>query len=193
MKKLFLILTVISSLLLCSCTGYREIERGFLVTAIGIAPQKEKINIYIEAVSSSDIADDPSKTVVLSSEGEDITTAYKNLTLQLVKPLYFEQMGAVIFESSLSEKSQDRALEFLKDIKSINLGIYIVKTDSVKSIFSNETDGILGYDIIGLIKFAEKENGIRILNQLYQIQRNKTVLPLINCDDGKIVLDAQEQ
>lgn len=194
MKKIIFILTAVSVLLLSGCTGYREIERGFLVTAIGITPQKEKVCVYIEAMSSTDIAESPSKAVVLAGEGGDIAAAYKNLTTQLVKPLYFEQAGTVIFDSSLSEQAQYQALEFLKDFQNINLGIYVVKTDDVKSLFDTQNySGILGYDIIGLIKFAEKENDITVLNQLYEVQRSKTALPLINRDNDKLTFDAWDE
>lgn len=191
MKRHALILTVISLLLLCGCSGYREIDRGYLVTAIGIAPKDEKLNIYIETISSSGVTDKASERVILSGEGYDIESSFKALTSQLVKPLYFEQSGAAILDAALSDETSDKFLEFLKNIPGINLGIYVVKTNDAQALFDAQTpSGILGYDIIGLIKLAEKENNINALNQFYQVQRNKNPLPLVNLDDSKLTFNS---
>lgn len=191
MKRLLIFFSVFTLCLLCGCTGYREIERGYLVTAVGIASKNKKLNIYIEAVSSSDVADKASERVVLSGEGDDIESAFKALKSQLVKPLYFEQSGAAILDAALSDETHSKILSFLKNIPSINLGIYIVKTNDVQMLFDAQTpSGILGYDIIGLIKLAEKENDIEASNQFYQVERNKSPIPTVNLDDGKLIFNS---
>lgn len=192
MKKTVLFLVAILLFLLCGCTGYREIDRGYLVTAIGISQENQKTNIFIEAISSSDVADTPSERVVLTGIGNNIDAAFKNLTSSLVKPLYFEQLGTAVFDAALSEKVYMDFLTFLKQRDSINLGIYIVNTNDVKKLFEFESpNGVLGYDIMGLIKLYEKETRIKVVNKLYQLEYNKTSLPALKLDEDKFILDYQ--
>ena len=192
MKKTVLFLVAILLFLLCGCTGYREIDRGYLVTAIGISQENQKTNIFIEAISSSDVADKPSERVVLTGIGDNIDAAFKNLNSSLVKPLYFEQLGAAVFDAALSEKVYMDFLTFLKQHDSINLGIYIVNTNDVKKLFEFESpNGVLGYDIMGLIKMYEKETRIKVVNKLYQLEYNKNPLPTLKLDEDKFILDYQ--
>lgn len=192
MKKIAVILTLVTLIFLCSCTtGYREINRGYLVTAIGITAQDEKLNIYIEAVSSSDVTDQPSQRVVLTGEGNNISSAYKNLNSSLVKSLYFEQLGTAILSADLSTDIYSEFFKFLKDFESISLGIYIVKTLDIKMLFEFESpNGVLGYDIIGLIKMREKQNGVKSSNRFYQIEPINLNLPLVNLENEKLVLNS---
>lgn len=192
MKKTVLFLVAILLFLLCGCTGYREIDRGYLVTAIGISQENEKTNIFIEAISSSDVADTPSERVVLTGNGNDIDAAFKNLTSSLIKPLYFEQLGTAVFDDALSGNVYMDFLTFLKQREGINLGICAVKTSNVKKLFEFESpNGVLGYDIMGLIKMYEKETHIKAVNRLYQLEDNKNPLPTLKLDEDKFILDYQ--
>ena len=189
MKKLLIITTVISLLLLCGCNGYREIDRGFLATAVGIGENGGKTSIYIETVSSQGFTDKSSQRIVLSGEGESISSAYENLTDSLVKPIYFEQLGTVVFDTALSTEAVEKGLKLLDDYDGGSLEIYLVKTNDISALFDPKYDGgILGYDIIGLVKNYEKENGAALLNQLYHFRREGGGLPLISYDDDKLIL-----
>ncbi len=191
MKKTVLFLVAIFFVLLCGCTGYREIDRGYLVSAIGVAQENGKVSIYVEATSSSDVADKPSERVVLIGDGDNVDAAFKNLNASLVKPLYFEQLGTAVFDAALSDKVYQEFLTFLKQRDGINLGIYIVNTSDVKNLFEFESpNGVLGYDIIGLIKMYEKETGIKVLNRFYQLERNKKPLPTVTLDEYKLILNS---
>ena len=192
MKKILLFLVSILLFLLCGCTGYREIDRGYLVTAIGISQENQKTNIFIEAISSSDVADKPSERVVLTGNGDSIDAAFKKLNSSLVKPLYFEQLGTAVFDDALSDKVYMDFLNFLKRLEGINLGICAVKTNNVKKLFELESpNGVLGYDIMGLIKMYEKETRIKVVNKLYQLEHNKNPLPTLKLDEDKFILDYQ--
>lgn len=180
MKILSLLVTVILTITLCGCNGYREINRGYLVTSMGFGNSEDNVTIYIEALSSSDVSDKKSERVVLTGSGKDINSAYKKLKSTLVKPLYFDQLGAVIFEGKT-----DKSLEFLKSLSDINYGIYVIKTDDIKTLFSSETPGgVLGYDIITLIKTQSKP--FQKHNQLYNIKNEK--LLTVNFCEGNFIL-----
>ncbi len=179
LKKFFVLPLLCFLLLLCGCTDYREIERGYLVTAIGISTAKDEINVYIEALSSSDITNKETERVVLTGSGKDIKQAYKSLQATLVKPLYYEQLGTAFLENSDAD--------LLKKIKGVRFDVYVVKTDSVKTLFESEDiNGVLGYDVISLIKTQQKGNESQ--NQLYKIQNKNQILSTVTFSEGKIVL-----
>ena len=183
MKRLVILLFVFSILLLTGC-DYREIDRGYLVTAVGFTEQRGSVKIYIEAISSPDVSDSPPERVVLTDDGNNLQNAFESLKLSLVKPLYFEQMGAVVVGGSLN----DKIISFLESIPSINYGIFIVKTDDINALFEAQTpSGVLGYDIIGLVKTNTK-----IKNQLYQINRKDFRLPTVNFKDDKLTFNDWE-
>ncbi len=184
MKRILFLLLFCFFALLCAC-DYQEINRGLLVTAIGIAHNDSTVNLTIEVINSSDTFDQSSSRQVISSSGNNLNQAFSNLGSQLVKPLYFEQLGAVVLENT----SPKEAVDFLEKIPNINYGIYIVKTDDVNAIFHQETtDTIVGYDIIGLVKNYCKNNDIDISNQMYQINKNSVLLPMIVLGEGNLTI-----
>lgn len=192
MKNRFLPIIALSLVLLCGCSGYREIERGYLVTTIAFKPDGNGICIIAEAISSSDTLDKPSEKITFSSKGDDILDAYRTLESEVVKPLYFEQVGTLVVESTFDRKSLAEIIDFCGNLQSASLGIYVVQSDDVTLLYSLETDdGVLGYDIIGIIKNYEKSQGGRIQNQLYQLKRQQSsnkdfYLPSVNAVDGKL-------
>ncbi len=184
MKKICFIICFALIFVLCGCAGYREIDRGYLVTAIGFSKENGKANIFIEAMSSSDVSDQKNERVVLTDSGNTVKEAYKNLKNSLVKPLYFEQLGAVVFEGM-----ETVDMGFLNELPNLNFGIYIVQTDDVKNLFENDTpNGVLGYDIVGLIKNYSKENHSKILSQFYNVKQDNHV-PTVNFTDGRLVIE----
>ena len=194
MKRIILLAVVLSLLLLCGCTGYREIDRGYIVTAIGVSQKEGKINLFVEAISSSDVVDKPSERVVLHSTGDNINTAFKNLKESLVKPLYFEQTGTVIVEKSVNNVGKKELLDLCKKHSAIGLGVYIVSTDELNSLFEiNSPNGILGYDVIGLIDNYEKSTNKKLFNRLFEIKRQGFLannLPVVSVIDNRLKLKA---
>lgn len=194
MKKIILLAVVLSLLLLCGCTGYREIDRGYIVTAIGVSQKEGKINLFVEAISSSDVVDKPSERVVLHSTGDNINNAFKSLKESLVKPLYFEQTGAVIVEKSVNNVGKKELLALCKKHSAIGLGVYIVSTGELNSLFEiNSPNGILGYDVIGLIDNYEKNSGKKLFNRLFEIKRQEfwaDNLPVVSVIDNRLKLKA---
>lgn len=187
MKKAAVILTVILLGLMCGCTGYREIDRGYLATAIAFSSNGEKIDIIIEALSSSYSPDTPPDTQILTASGDTANQAFNLLKSQLVKPVYFEQLGTVVLDLNLSDTEKQDIMRFLKSLQRISLGVCFVNTADADALFKADTpNGILGYDIVGLIKNFEKENGKKILNRFYQIEKGDGVLPLVNTNEKQL-------
>lgn len=191
MKKLWIISALVSLLLLSGCADYKEIDRGYIVTAIGVYQQTNETTVVIETVSSSNVADDPPERLLLYGEGDSFKTAINNLTAQLVKPLYFEHLGSVIFQENSTVGQQAQLLNYLINEQNINYDSHIVKTKYVSALFESDTHGgILGYDIIGLISNHNAQSKINIQNQIYHIFRQpNTTLPTIAVSDGALILE----
>lgn len=171
--------------LLSGCTGYREIDRGYFVTAIAFSKKDTSTTVYIEALSSSDITEEKDKKILLKGIGKNVGEAFDNLKNSLIKPLYFEHLGVAIFEDVSYND-----ISFLENISDINNDLYIVKTDDANALLKNDTfGGTIGYDIVSLIKHKEKEIGKKFSNRLYNIQN--TTAPNVNFSLGKLVLTLQ--
>lgn len=194
MKKSALILLTVAVALLCGCTGYREINRGYLTTALGFSIDDGDFTITLETISSSDVTDKPSEVITLSGRGKSLDDAYTALEKQLVKPLYFEQLGTIVISNALDDAQIKLAIDFYKKLPSANYGIYLVKTNDISALFNSETaGGVLGYDVIGIIKNFEKRNSVKLSNRLYEINRigflkGVANVPVVNVADGKLEL-----
>lgn len=192
MKKSALLITVISLILLCGCTGYREINRGYTVTAMGFIEKDGNFNIIIETMSSSDVTDKPPEKIVLSGSGVTLEAAFGNLKSQLIKPLYFEQLGTIVLDSDLNQLQQDEIMDFFENLQSVSWGIYIVQSSDINALFDTETPGgILGYDIIGLVKNFENQGGSELSNQFYQLRRAPSALPVVDIADNQLIFKTQ--
>jgi len=195
LKKYAFILLTATIVLLCGCSSYREIERGYLVTAIGFSIEDNIATLMLEAVSSSNVADKSSETIIMSGNGDSFDKAYSKIEKQLTKPLYFEQLGALVIADNLQYSQIKQLTDFYQKLPSVNYGIYLVKTSSVTKLFNSDAaSGVLGYDVIGLIKNFEGLNNVNFSNQLYEINRGSVTtninnLPIINTVDGKLRLD----
>lgn len=155
------------------------------MTAMGFGVENNRTTLYIEALSSANASDKGQERIVLTSTGDDEKQAYTNIKSALVKPLYFEQLGTVVFENTTITN-----MDFIKEISNINLGVYIIKTDDMKALFENETpSGVLGYDVVTLIKTQKKEGKKHIFNQLYKTNHKNFSIPTVNLLDGNLILN----
>lgn len=195
MKRALVFLCALSLALLCGCTALREIERGYMVTAIGFKKADDKVEIVLEILSPTDTAGSPNETAVLSGNGATTADAYSDINRRLVKNIYFEHCGIVAIESGFDTKALPELLEFCGTLQSLSIGAYVVRTDDVYALFDGEAaSGNAGYDIIGLMKNTSKSGEAKFLNQIYQIGRTLSIgkepsLPLVNSADGKLSLE----
>ena len=195
MKKITVIILAVGLVFACGCTGYRELNRGYIVSAVGFKKQEGQTLVFAEALSPTETAENTKETEILSGEGETVLSAYRNLIKNSDKETYFEQCAAVAVETSFDTDEIYGILEVCKNIPSLNVGAYIIKTDDVKSLF--EVDGTTGYDVVGLIKYKSKSENIKFSNQIYKAERDvlkngATKLPQVNARDGKYILYTNE-
>lgn len=181
-------LFLLGVILLCGCTDYREIERGYLVSAIGISKSDKGAQIYLEAQTTA-LADKTLEKVVLTDQGSSISNAFENLKSHLVKPLYFEQLAVAVFDKSLNLED----LNFLTNLLNTNYGIYIIKTEDIKTLFEYDSKSkTLGYDIITLIKNFEKEQNTKTHSRLFEVLKYKNAPSTVNIYDEKLTLVFKE-
>lgn len=194
MKKIILLLMILLLVTASGCTSYREIDRGYLVTAIGIGQGDNGINIIAEAMSSAGNGDNPSERVTLSASGKTVSQAYNSLKSYLTKPLYFDHLGALVIENTLDDAIALQALDFCGNLQSVSLGLYVVTTSDLQSLFAAQApNNILGYDIIGLVKNHSTETGLNVNNQLYTLKRpdltqTKFILPCVDVSKDQLIL-----
>lgn len=193
MKKVAFLFVMLSLLTLCGCNGYREIERGYLVTAIGFKQNENEVVIAVNAMSSGETNDSASQNVTLYAEGKTLFDAYNALKSQLVNPLYFDHLSVVVIEDSASTL-QSEIIGFCESLRSVSLGLYVVSTPELQLLFEAPTPSdMLGYDIMSLIENYNKQNNITANNQLYKLQKtlssgDKISLPSVRVIDKKLEL-----
>ena len=192
MKKALIFLLCVSLFLCCGCTGYREIERGYFVTAIGFTKQGRNFNIILETLSPSDVQPSGETSHVLSGSGKTLDAAYDEINKSLIKKLYFEHCGVIVFNQNFTEDELSEIFDFCSTFKTLNIDAFAVKSDDVKLLFETEAaDESVGYDIIGLVKNA----GDNVFsNQLYQIERQRkrgisTILPTVSAKNNTLILE----
>lgn len=195
MKKALLLTCVMSIMLLCGCTGYREIDRGYIVTAIGLKKTANGTEIALEVLVPSGTAEKAGDTSVLSGSGKTEKEAYADIKSQLVKDVYFEHCAVVAIQNAPDKKQLGELLRFCDTLKTLSVGAYIIHTEDIKALFEAKAqNGSVGYDIVGLIKNTQKSMQHTYLNQIYQLQRQMLVgdepqIPLINLDDDTLSLE----
>lgn len=184
MRRFLALLTLICIVFLCGCSGYREIDRGYLVTAVGICKNDDNVQIYLEAQSSASTSKNIERSI-LTGSGTTTAAAFEDMKFQLVKPLYFEQVGTAVFQGTPSHAD----LLFLTDTLKIHYGTFLVQCNDVEKLFHFDSPGkILGYDIIGLIKNFEKETNTDTRSRIFEILKFNIPLSKIDVTNNRLTL-----
>jgi len=195
MKKSVVLACAIALMMLCGCTGYREIDQGYIVTAIGFKKNSDETEIVLEVLTPSGTAEKVKDTNVLSGTGKSEKEAYNDIKSQLVKDIYLDHCGLVAIEGGFNTKELTEVLQFCNTLQSLNIGAYVINTNNVEDLFDAKAVRMsVGYDVIRLIKNAAKGNGQSFSNQVYQLQRDFSAgkspqIPLVNITDKKISLE----
>lgn len=195
MKKAVVLACAISLMLLCGCTGYREIDRGYIVTAIGIKKTADGAEVSLEVLTPSGTAEKAKDTSVLSGSGKTEKEAYDDIKSHLVKDIYFEHCAVVAINNTPDKKQLGEILKFCDTLKTLNVGAYVIRTEDIEALFEAKAqNGSVGYDIVGLIKNTKNSRQHTYSNQIYQLQRQLSVgnapkLPMIYLDDENLSLE----
>ncbi len=188
MKKIIVFAICAVCLLFCGCSGYKEIERGYFVTSIGVAKKSESYTLFVETLVYEN---DMQGKKIMSSDGENIEKAFEQLKKQLVKNLYFEHCGIIALQSDLNDELSE-ILDFFKKSNFFNADVYIVTTDDTALLFNGvNSNQAIGYGVISLIKNADEKD---FCSQIYMLERRLTYkesfkLPKVNIENNVLVLE----
>ena len=177
----------------CSCSDYREVERGYLVTALCFESEGQGIEVRVEALVPRAYNSDEPKTQILSAEGENATDAVKNLELTLTKELYFDHCAALMLESGISAKQISNIIDYCKENNRLSLGLYVVSADDIDAVLEIEpASGAVGFDIMNLMKKLKNKNKKDYNNCLYEVEKSmlestsQLSLPIIKSVSGRV-------
>lgn len=198
-KKSFIILIIITSLILASCTGKSEINDIGVITATGIDYVDGKIlltNEVINPTSSINQSDSQSEPVLyLQHEGYTVFDAVRNATLTFDRKLNFSHNNVLIFGEEFAKRGIGDYINFyLYDNEPRESTYFLVakgsKAYEVMGINEGLTDTPAGY-IQGLIEnyeFTSKTRSISLSEYIkYYFQSKSAVLGIIEKEEKRVV------
>ncbi len=201
MKKFLFVITLFSFIIsLCSCGGYREIERGYIVTALGFDKKSgDKLTVSAEVVSAggNERANAP-YSEILEGEGVSPGEALFLLNNEISKELFFEHCSAVILGDGLSEEQTKEIFVFLKNLRELNKSLSVAATENSKMLLNNSKSVSIakGFDIERNINESRKETGENYQNSFYEVDKLYTngeiyALPELKLEQKKIIVSGE--
>ena len=192
-KKFLALILVFSICIMCGCTGYREGDNSFVVSAMGFHKVDDSYMIFIEAVTANE-AESELKEETFKASGKTLETALYSLKNEIYKPLSFQHCSVILVSPSIEGDDFKSVVTFCKNIEGLNTSIYFAAAEEVEKIISAKaiSEAAGGYDISSLIESRAGEDGIKYKNRLYEILSATDefiptlYLPYLNWDDDKI-------
>ncbi len=167
--KLLLIVALIISL--SGCMGYREIDTGYIVSALGVDYSRGEYLLTVEAVAAGDAATKPS-THIFSAAGETPYKARENLEKGLTKALYFDHCAVMMLSKGIEGAAFLEVVDFCHNMRNLNLGVFVLYAQNIKSVLKlPPVTTAVGYDIMGLLK-VRLEKKIDYNNKFYQLEKD---------------------
>ncbi len=178
MKKI--ILSLFCVVLLCGCSGYKEVNDGYLVTGIAF----ERLDGGVKITASIILPQSP-EGVILSAVGSDLSTALCELKKSQVNTLYFEHCGAVVLNQNIKSDAL-KIFELCKTKIKIPISAKAVYCDNAEQLFLADRTG---YDIISLLK----NNHAKSDNRIFKIEQaaDSISLPLISVRDKTMIFEGE--
>ncbi|MDO4607654.1 MAG: hypothetical protein Q4B40_00495 [Clostridia bacterium] len=178
MKKIILSLVCVG--LLCGCSGYKEINNGFLVTSVAVGKTDNDIEIMLNVIQPEN-----EKGLILSGSGTDLKSAYKEIKKSQTKTLYFEHCGTIVLNQNIKGETK-QILNFCKSQMNIPIAAQVVYCSDAKALFNADQTG---YDVISLIK----NTGGNGQNRIYKIEQGKnTKIPTVAVKDNTMVFEGEK-
>ncbi|MEE6451453.1 Ger(x)C family spore germination protein [Gottfriedia acidiceleris] len=184
MKRKCMILILISSLLLVSCSNYKELNSVSIVVAMGIdyIPKENQYNMVLQIINPSAIASVTGSIgtpiVSLVEKGRTISEAARNATKSVSRSNIYSHVALVVIGENLAkEKSLNYIFDvFERDSKiRVNIPVIIARNDSVYRVMNNlpALDKLPAKSIVGKIK-----NTSSLLGENQEIQMRQVISAL---------------
>lgn len=196
MKKFFCIFLCAALLaLLCGCNGYAEIDSKYLVSAMGFDNIDGRLHVFAEIISSDG---EIKQNRLLKASGDNAKQAVFNLGPLLARALVVDHCAVLAIGESVEKETFLDIMEFCRDVKNLNLGVYMICCRDIPSVFSAEPmQTAVGYDIMELLKRRRREDGTDYNNRFYEIEQLRSAenrvfsLPLMTLEENAVCLQGE--
>ncbi len=171
MKKILLIIALLS-IFLCGCNQlYFEPEQTVIISAIGIDPAKKGVLLTLETVDTwaSDSGLEYSKKILKTSE-KDCESAFLSLQKSLGNKLSAEHCALIVKGDGVNEALLYETLIYLRDAHNLSQNTKIVSSVSGEKMLQlkSQTGQAVGYDAVKILIMHQKDSELLNCN-LYSV------------------------
>ncbi|WP_129689715.1 Ger(x)C family spore germination protein [Gottfriedia acidiceleris] len=180
MKRKSIILILITSLLLVSCSNYKELNSVSIVVAMGVdyLPKDNQYNMILQIINPSAIASMTGSigTPIISvqEKGRTISEAARNVTKSVSRSNIYSHVALVVIGEKLAK---EKSLNFIFDVFErdskirVNIPVIIARNDSVYKVMNNlpALDKLPAKSILGKIKNTSSLLGENQYMQMRQV------------------------
>lgn len=173
MKKILYIFTLLCFFMfgLCGCVGQRELDKGYMLTAIGFEGTDSGISVIAELITVSDMQNSSPEPQVLSAKGDTPEDALYKLSLDFPRAVYFDHCAALAIGQGIDSKNLEAVIKYCATADNLNLNMYVIYCPDIESVFNTPTvSSAVGYHIMRLLNFKAKESGIDYNSRFYEIR-----------------------
>ncbi|MEH7609923.1 Ger(x)C family spore germination protein [Gottfriedia acidiceleris] len=184
MKRKCMILILITSLLLVSCSNYKELNSVSIVVAMGVdyIPKDNQYNMVLQIINPSAIASVTGSigtpVIALEQKGRTISEAARNITKSVSRSNIYSHVALVVIGEKLAK---EKTLNYIFDVFErdskirVNIPVVIARNDSVYHVMNNlpALDKLPAKSIIGKIK-----NTSSLLGENQEIQMRQVISAL---------------
>lgn len=184
MKRKRMILILITSLLLVSCSNYKELNSVSIVVAMGVdyLPKENKYNMVLQIINPSAIASLTGSIgtpiVSVQQKGRTISEAARNITKSVSRSNIYSHVALVVIGEKLAK---EKSLNFIFDVFErdskirVNIPVIIARNETVYRVMNNlpALDKLPAKSIVGKIK-----NTSSLLGENQEIQMRQIISAL---------------
>lgn len=184
MKRKCMILILITSLLLVSCSNYKELNSVSIVVAMGVdyIPKDNQYNMVLQIINPSAIASVTGSIgtpiISLEEKGRTISEAARNVTKSVSRSNIYSHVALVIIGEKLAK---EKTLNYIFDVFErdskirVNIPVIVARNDSVYRVMNNlpALDKLPAKSIVGKIK-----NTSSLLGENQEIQMRQVISAL---------------
>ncbi|XRG78413.1 Ger(x)C family spore germination protein [Rossellomorea sp. GAMAL-10_SWC] len=184
MKRKCMILILITSLLLVSCSNYKELNSVSIVVAMGVdyIPKDNQYNMVLQIINPSAIASVTGSigtpVISLAQKGRTISEAARNVTKSVSRSNIYSHVALVVIGEKLAK---EKTLNYIFDVFErdskirVNIPVVIARNDSVYHVMNNlpALDKLPAKSMVGKIK-----NTSSLLGENQEIQMRQVISAL---------------
>ncbi|WP_088072609.1 Ger(x)C family spore germination protein [Gottfriedia luciferensis] len=206
MKRNYVILALITSLFLGSCSNYKELNSVSIVVAMGVdyKPKEKRYDVTLQIINPSAIATQTGSigtpVIAIEEDGRTISEAARNITKRVSRTNIYSHVALVVIGENLAKiKTLNYIFDvFERDAKiRVNIPVIIARNESVFKLMNNlpALDKLPAKSIVGKIKNTSAllgENQEIEMRQVISALSSKGREPVINGASLELESDTSE-